>query len=397
MRCVALTLFLLVLGCAPKPAQSPVAPDHDACRLVASGASPLDTLIVPLLDPVDRDNALSPANDSELLLYRMTLDTPLRLDCQGQALPGLARSWDKDSTGRVWTFTLKDEARRYYPDSPVSAHQVVAAWNERGAVKGSLALQSAVALDGRRIAVTLRRPQDSVPKILADPAFAIAIDPAHRPPGVKFEIQTGMDPRDALDRGAGLVVTRDPALVDYVAERPEFAAFPLPWSRTYVLLQPAAAESLDLVRDDAGRSSLARDAVSADARAAESPFWWTEVATCPAGGAGPAPTSSRVVYIRGDEVARGLAERVVALAGPGTGLRAAALEAAHFATLLRTGSDRAYVVALPRHTLAPCREATWPDGARIQPLIDTRAYAIVRRGAPSLTVDWDGTVRVAPQ
>jgi len=351
---------------------------------------------VALLDPVDRDHVLAPANDSELLLYRMILDTPLRLDCQGQARPGLAQSWDKDSTGRVWTLTLKDEARRYY-SSPFTAHDVVAAWNERKAVEGSMALQSAVALDDHRISVTLSRPQDSVPRILADPSFALAIDPAQGPPGVKFELQPGMDPRDALDRGADLVVTRDPALVDYVARRPEFTAFALPWSRTYVLLQPAAAEPLNMVREDADRRSLARDAVSADARAAEPPFWWNEVATCPAGVAsGPTPTTSRVAYIRGDEVARGLAERMVALAG--SGLRAAALEPAAFATLLRTGSDRAYVVALPRHSLVACRELTaWPDGARIQPLIDTRAYAIVRRGAPPLTVDWDGTVRVAPR
>jgi hypothetical protein len=39
--------------------------------------------------------------------------------------------------------------------------------------------------------------------------------------------------------------------------------------------------------------------------------------------------------------------------------------------------------------------AAFPVGARIQPLIDTRAYAIVRKGSPPLTVEWDGTVRVA--
>jgi hypothetical protein len=353
---------------------------------------------VALLEPVDRDHALSPANDSELLLNRMTSDTPLRLDCQGQAMPGFAKSWDKDSTGRIWTLTLNDGARRY-DGSPLTAHDVAAAWKERLPVEGSMALQSAVALDDRRISVTLSRSQDSVPMMLADPVFSLAIDPAHRSSGVKFELQAGMDPRDALDRGADLVVTRDPALVDYVAGRPEFAAFPLPWTRTYVLLQPAAAPPLDMLKGEAERRSLARDAVSADARAAEPPFWWEKKATCPTGLASePIPTSSRVAYIRGDEVARSLAERIVALAGSSTGLRAAALEPGDFARLLRTGSDRAYVVALPRQTLAPCREsAAWPVAARIQPLIDTRAHAIVRRGAPPLTVDWDGTVRVAPR
>jgi hypothetical protein len=353
---------------------------------------------VALLDPVDRDHALAPANDSERLFYRMTLDTPLRLDCEGQARPGFAKSWDKDSTGQVWTLTLKDDARRY-DGSRMTAHDAAAAWNERLPVEGAMALQSAVALDDRRISVALGRPQDSVPTLLADPAFSLAIDPTQRPSGVKFELEPSLDPRDALDRGAGLVVTRDPALVDYVAARPEFSAFPLPWSRTYVLVQPAAARPIDMVRGDAERRSLARDAVSADARAAEPPFWWNEVAACPSGlASGPIPGSSRVAYIRGDGVAQGLAERIVALAGSGTGLRAAALEPAEFARLLRTGADPAYVVALPRHTLAPCRDASlWPSGARLLPLIDTRAYAIVRKGAPPLTVDWDGTVRVVEQ
>ena len=328
----------------------------------------------------------------------MTFDAPLRLDCRGQVLPGLAKAWDKDSTGLIWTLTLKDDARHFY-NSPMTAHDVVAAWNERKAVEGSMALQSAVALDDRRISVVLIAPQDSVPRILADPSFSLAIDPAQRPPGVKFKPEAGVDPRDALDRGAGLVLTRDPALVEYVAGRPEFAAFALPWSRTYVLLQPASAEPLDIVRGDGDRRSLARDAVNADARAAEPPFWWNEVAACPTRAtSGPTSVSSRVVYIRGDEVARGLAGRIVALAGSGTPLRAAALEPADFAAQLRSGSDRAYVVALPRQTLAPCRETgAWPTGARIQPLIDTRAHAIVRRGAPPLAVEWDGTVRVVPR
>jgi hypothetical protein len=91
-------------------------------------------------------------------------------------------------------------------------------------------------------------------------------------------------------------------------------------------------------------------------------------------------------------VARGLAERIVALA---SGLRTAALEPAEFAASVTNGLDRAYVMALPRQTLTPCRDsAGWPGGATIQPLIDTRAHAIVRRGSPPLTVDWDGTVRV---
>ncbi|HEU4680381.1 MAG TPA: hypothetical protein VFS51_01465, partial [Gemmatimonadales bacterium] len=62
---------------------------------------------------------------------------------------------------------------------------------------------------------------------------------------------------------------------------------------------------------------------------------------------------------------------------------------------LRSDSERAYLLALPRQSLSPCRDSDeWRLGASALPLIDTRAHAIVRRGAPPLTLDWDGTVRV---
>jgi hypothetical protein len=101
------------------------------------------------------------------------------------------------------------------------------------------------------------------------------------------------------------------------------------------------------------------------------------------------------VYLQGDDVARALAERIVAVASADLNLRTAALEPSEFAASLTHGLDQAYIMALPRQTLSPCRDASpWPRGATVQPLIDTRAYAIVRKGTPPLTVDWDGTLRV---
>jgi len=75
------------------------------------------------------------------------------------------------------------------------------------------------------------------------------------------------------------------------------------------------------------------------------------------------------------------------------GLEPAALEAS-----LQVGTEQAYIWALPRQTLDPCRELRGlARGMRVQSLIDTRARAIVRRGAPPLEIDWDGTVRVPNQ
>ena len=142
-------------------------------------------------------------------------------------------------------------------------------------------------MDDRRLSVTVRATPDSVPRLFADPVLAVSSAGASgtefttrvspqggKAPMVDFQIVPGGDPRDALDRGADLVVTRDPAVVDYVAGRSEFTTFPLPWSRTDALLQPAGADPIWILGVDSVRRSLARDVAQAEARAADPPFWW---------------------------------------------------------------------------------------------------------------------------
>jgi len=47
-----------------------------------------------------------------------------------------------------------------------------------------------------------------------------------------------------------------------------------------------------------------------------------------------------------------------------------------------------------------CRAALelppWSSAATIEPLLDVRSHAVVRRGLPRMTLDWDGTLRLAP-
>lgn len=341
-----------------------------------------------------------PTNDSEQLLFRNLFGTLVRIDCNGQVHPQLALGWSADSARRTWTFTLRGDSP--YGDSAEAADLVLRSWQNRRTAVTAIGVENASIQDDGRLSVTMREPLESAPGLFADPALAVsrhtdstpwlvsgaAILRRRRPPSlVDFRVELEGDPRDAFDRGADLVVTRDPELIDYAARRAEFTTIPLPWNRTYVLLWPADADSTP---------RRLRDAVRAEARPAEPPFWWDQLAGCAERAASsPRAGSSRVVYVQGDDVARGLAERIVALASAGAGLRTAALQPAEFATSLKSGLDRAYVMALPRQTLVPCRDsAGWPRGATIQPLIDTRAHAIVRRGAGPLTVDWDGTVRL---
>ena len=369
-------------------------------------AERLDTFTIALPEPVDVNRARQPGNESERLLFRNLFQNLVRLDCLGELRPGIT-SWNQESDG-TWALTLQENAR-YRSGRPLPVTDVVSTLASAAGSRPP-GIDSAAVLNDRQIRLFSSGRPDSVLRALADPALAILEDvpsadsstgeeffaiPAQGPrPVIGFRLHLG-DSRDALDRGADLLVTRDPALVEYAAGRPEFTLHALPWDKTYVLAQPARAQSLAAVSTDAERQSLARDAVDAEARPAEPPFWWSE-RSCPAGEPPVAvSTSDRIVYLREDAVARALAERLVALAGPANRLRAAGLEQSELAGALRSGSERAYVLGLPRKALQPCRElSNFPAGTRIQTLIDSRAHAIVRLGAPPLSVDWDGTVRV---
>lgn len=383
----------------------------DPCGLSVDSAPHNDTLRVALADSVDFAHAPAPANDSERLVFRQLFETLIRLDCRGEVRPGLASTWASDVRGNAWTFTLRPEAP-FADNTPLTAARLVSSWQSRPGTLHALGIDSARALDDRRLRVWVRAVEDSQLAVFADAALsATPSDSFSRPTAsmpllvhrgdrastvLEFLTTPGADLRDALDRGADLVVTRDLALVEYAAKRPDLAIFPLPWSRTYVLMQRTAAESLPL-GDESVQQTMARDAVRADARPAAGPLWWDGQLDCNLDSpvATAASTAPRIVYLQGDEAARGLAERVVALGGSRSQLRTAGLGNVEFKASFSEGRERGYILALPSRTLDPCRESeVLRQGWRIHPLIDTRAFAIVRRGSPRLSVDWDGTVRL---
>jgi hypothetical protein len=153
------------------------------------------------------------------------------------------------------------------------------------------------------------------------------------------------------------------------------------------------------------RASLARDAVRADARAAATNGWWTTNCELKIQFR-MAPTSRgqrRIVFRAEDHVARELAERLVAL-----GRRAivAPLSPTDFENAFVSGSEGAYIIALPHQSLAPCRDLTalassaiWLArdgvvGGALVPLVDTREPALMNRQRVAATIDWDGTLRM---
>jgi hypothetical protein len=256
-------------------------------------------------------------------------------------------------------------------------------------------VESLVPLDDRRLVIGFAAPHLELPEVFADPSLGVAGADAR--PGV-VPAPPAADLRDAVDQGPDLIVASDPDLLDYARQRPGLTSRALPWSRSYLLVLPGRAPpDMALPADTSTfRTALARDAVRIDARGAESTAWWSGRAGCPP--REPARTFRAaghiIAYPAADDVARGLAERLVALAAR-SDVSARGYPPDSLAIVLRAGAARAFVLPVPTHALVPCRETVaWPDSATVIPLIETRAHATMRRGAPALIAEWAGTLRI---
>jgi hypothetical protein len=361
-----------------------------------SPAAPLRQL--PCLIAGDSIGSARPATvvfddpeDAELARQATDRLAPARLDCEGRMLPGLARSWSRDSTGRFWTLELGPGDRPAEGEPRWTAAALAATWRADPTAASALRLAGVTAtvpLDDRRLVLGLAAPAAAVPAVLADRALAVAVGGRS---GLEPSLASG-DLRDAVDSGVDVVVTGSPGVLDYAGRRPGITLIPLPWSRRYLLVVPAGEAALALPADTvAFRTALANDAVRMDARAAP-PGWSDSVADCRPAALPPAPASPAILYPADDTTARELAERLVALSRRGLG-QARGLDPAAFAAALAAGGARAYLVRAPARSLAPCAVArTWPAGSSIVALVETRDHAIVRRGAPPLAVAWDGAL-----
>jgi hypothetical protein len=418
--------------------------------LIADPGEPITT--VALSDRIDPSNAPHPSNESERLLFRQLYETLVRVDCHGRVRPGLAESWRLDATGRTWIVTLRESAR-FSDGSPLTAADVRASWTRAGSGDElrphvSRLVESIAPVGDRALAITLRSQRGDVPVALAHPDLAIARSVAdspwplgtrsgriapdgHTPAAaaamvitvargnlstLRFLVAPG-DPRDLLDQGVDLLLTRDPAALDYAATLPQFQPVPLAWQRIHVLLTPGRSRSSPSLSEDA-RQVLAGDAVRGDAQGARGPFWWQMLPDCDVALSPPrdqSPPTPRIVYDARDGAARDLAERFVGLvraSGPAatalldallpdrprrTYQRTTGLTGEALALARRLGTDAGYVMSLERLPVDPCRDlqalmdgAPWVDPETIVPLVETRLHAIVRRGRSGVTAEWDG-------
>ena len=401
-------------GVSVPPAPALLAfPDSARCLVQFGPGDTLlpDTIRVALTEPVHLAAAPLPANDAERLVFRQMFETLVRVDCEGNLVPGAALSWSTVDSGSSWTVTLGDSLRTWH-NRPVRAADIVAGW----AGRMDPAFMSVAALGDRTLRIFLARPVPE-PRFLADPGLSLTPSgvgtgqyhpdsvavPGHLRllptdsgrPVLDFLTATG-DPRDQLDRGADLLVTDDPSLIEYAEGSGDRTAVALPWSRTYSLVLTQPAESLppalapltDSLRATEFRRALARDAVRAESRESRLPTWDSH-RSC----GGPITTGrpsdrGRVYYSPGDQTAQDLAERLVALVPRRYGWRAAGM--------VPSGSDgRAGASFIVADGIAdgPTCAVLGPGTIRL-PLVDTRARAIVHRGAGVWIAEGDGTLRL---
>lgn len=440
----------------PPPPAAPLLSDTASsdCAVIAGPGGPVAT--AALGDRIDPSNAPRPSNEGERLLFRQVYETLIRVDCNGHVRPGLAASWRLDADRRTWIINLREDAR-FSDGTAVTPIDVRASWTRDGSgseLRPDVArlVRSIVPIDDRNVAIRLRGQHADVPMTLAHTDLAIArpvVDSPwplgtrsdgaspepeapgggahsviavkrHRLPPLRFVVAAG-DPRDVLDDGVDLLLTRDPAALDYAATMPHFQSVPLEWGRIHVLLTPGRTRESPLPSAEA-RQTLATDAVRGESRGAMGPFWWQALQDCETTTRLPnqsAPTA-RIVYDARDGAARDLAERLVGLARDSsphatallnlllpdrarrTYQRANGLTGEPLDRARRLGTDAGYIVPLDRRPLDPCRDTQvvmdgtpWLDPEAIVPLVETRLRAIVRRGRSGITAEWDGGLVIA--
>jgi hypothetical protein len=443
----------------PLPAATapPPRPDSSSldCAVIAEPGEPIAT--VGLADRIDPANAPRPSNESERLVFRQLYETLIRLDCKGRVRPALAESWRLDTDSRTWIVTLRENSR-FSDGTPVTAADVRSGWTRDGVSDElqphvSRLVQSIAPVDDRTVAIRLRSPRTDMPLALAHPDLAVARAAAGSPwplgtrsdgaapepeargagsdsviaikrnnlPPIQFIVASG-DPRDLLDRKPDLLLTRDPAALDYAATLPHFQSVPLEWNRVHVLVTPGRSREAPSLSEGAGQT-LAVDAVRGEARGAVGPFWWQSSQACEVAPSEPreqAAFTPRIVYDVRDQASGDLAERLVGLfRGSGTVAKAVldvllpdrqrrayqqatALAGEPLAATLRRGRDAGYILSLDRRPLDPCRDirtlidsARWLEPETMVPLVETRLRAIVRRGKSGVSADWDGGLSIA--
>src|SRR5580765_6102118 len=173
-------------GRGPLPSTEPL---RSSCVIAADSAAPSPMITAAFDDTADARRAL-------LATSRVA---PLRLDCEGRPLSGLAVAWSRDTSGRFWTFELDPRASAE-SGARWTASTLAAAWRADPAASAALrwsGVTSLVPLDERRLVAGLATPSPEVPTFFADRALGV---PRTRAPALTLVPPASGDLRDAIDQ-----------------------------------------------------------------------------------------------------------------------------------------------------------------------------------------------------
>jgi hypothetical protein len=406
---------------------------------------------------VDPGRSFTQPNIAERFVVANAYETLLRMDCSGRLAPGLAGSWSVDSAAGRVRVVLRHGATFWNGDA-VDARDVLDGWRTAtGAMVATAIAQASTAIDDttlsiglagfdpgaladrelviRRVHASERWPEGTGAYRIDDPSMTAAtssrrdlrLTPVRGGARLTLLLAAPAQGRDLVDQGVDLLLTDASDVGAYASKHPDLSSVPLPWTRTWVLLEPFLRRDVMTYWPGEDRSDLARDVVPGAARGAERPPWFSALADCQRVSriAQPRPARPRrwgVAYRDGDHVGRAIAERFVgldprrvtnlmerddSLAVVPDRVRIDALGAADFEAALSVGAELIYIVELPRLVASPCvsaarlqRAIPWLDATTerrwLFPLIDSRDYVLVRGGRVGLAMDWDGTPVVLP-
>jgi hypothetical protein len=398
---------------------------------------------------MDTVSVVYPPGTRNLDLY----ETLFRKDCRGSLVPVLANRWARVGAPNTWRIAL-DPGAAFADGTRLTAHAVKESWLRHEATAARVWADSVATsvrvLDTLTLEVQLLNLMTAWPEALADPTLAVSQPAPSRDP---WEIGTGRyaanvaasseralvaepiaapaedrlpvleflapsgDPRDALDLGVAVLVTRDSLAVEYAGDHPDYRVHRLEADRLYVLAAPYWVRAGPMPYWTA--PDRRRPEIRGGLGPPFGPLAFPEMG-CPTTGAIRPEASApvRVVYPAGDPIARELAERIVALsqvsgdttfrALPPSAQRARAdgLDRTAFDSALARGAAVGFVFPVERFPFDPCaaahalhRRMPWAAAQDLWvaaiPLRESSAYAIVRQGAGPMVVDWDRSVHPA--
>jgi hypothetical protein len=384
------------IGCA-RTRSTPTAAD---CFLSAPPSGPPEAgeIIVQLADAVEPIHAPMPGNDAEAILFRNLYETLTEIDCDGELRGRLADRWDSDAEKRTWTITL--EPRRFWDGSAMRSEDVLFSWRT-SALRAATARapwcwidpSRVIAIDSRRIQISLDDPMPDLPRLLAHSALGVAstrpgeawpvgtgtfrvaqsrgdlvqcepneyaspVVSADRSARIAFQPRPGSDPRD-LDMAAPFVRrVWNRKAVSFLATR-GMQVQRLPWSRRYVVL---LADPLSLSLD---RVDIAAVVAESEAEPCTDLGWsglpcgplalpWSALPE--RGGEVPLPPEAVVMALADDPDATRIAERIASRASAALGKPIATRPVGPlpFEAALSAGRALVFVIAIPLELEATC-------------------------------------------